>query len=111
MNRDKSEAIWIGSSSNYRHKPYGLNWTHDTIKTLGIYIGIDEKKMVQENFNIRLKKIETLLETWSLRKMTIKGKIIIVNTLILPQLLYLCSVMFTPIWAIEKYNWLVSRFI
>ena len=24
LNRDKSEAIWIGASSNFRHKPCGL---------------------------------------------------------------------------------------
>jgi hypothetical protein len=26
MNREKSETIWIGASSNYRHKPLGLKW-------------------------------------------------------------------------------------
>jgi hypothetical protein len=111
MNRDKSEAIWIGSSSNFLHKPYELNWTNKTIKSLGIYIGLDRKKMIQENFNLRLKKIESLLKTWGLRKMTIKGKIIIVNTLILPQLLYFCTVMYTPNWVIEQYNSLISQFI
>jgi hypothetical protein len=55
MNKEKSEAIWIGASSNYRHKPYGLKWTNNLIKSLGIYIGTDKTKMVNENFNIRLK--------------------------------------------------------
>jgi hypothetical protein len=27
VNTDKSKAIWIGASSNFRHKPYGLKWT------------------------------------------------------------------------------------
>ena len=27
INWDKSEAMWIGASSNFRHKPRGLKWT------------------------------------------------------------------------------------
>jgi hypothetical protein len=111
MNQEKSEAIWIGASSNFCHKPYGLKWTNNLIKSLGVYIGTDTKKRINENYSARIKKFENLLETWCLRQMTIKGKILIVNTLILPQLLYLCSIMHTPSWVIEKYNMLISKFI
>jgi hypothetical protein len=111
MNKEKSEAIWIGATSNYRHKPLGLKWSNKLIKSLGIYIGTDNRTMINENFNIAIKKIENLLSTWNLRKMTIKGKIIIVNTLLLPQLLYVCTVMHTPQWVIEQYNRLIANFI
>jgi hypothetical protein len=43
--------------------------------------------------------------------MTIKGKIIIINTLIISQIIYLCSVLFTPKHIIEKYNKLILNFI
>ena len=35
--------------------------------------------MIEENFNQRLQKIEALLSMWSMRKMSLKGKILIVN--------------------------------
>ena len=111
MNKEKSEAMWIGASSNYRHKPYGLKWNNSLVKSLGIYIGTDPIKMINENFNERLKKIENLIDMWCLRKLTLKGKVIIVNTLLLPQLLYVCTVLHTPQWVITKYNNMISKFI
>ena len=50
INMDKSEAMWIGASSNFRHKPYKLKWTKDMVKTLGIYIGTDRQQMIKKNF-------------------------------------------------------------
>jgi hypothetical protein len=110
-NRDKTEAIWIGASSNFRHKPLGIKWTSESVRLLGVLINRDYEKMIQENFRERLKKIENLLQLWCLRKMTLKGKIIIVNTLIITQLLYLCTVLELPVWVVEHYNKLVLDFI
>jgi hypothetical protein len=72
MNRDKSECLWIGASSNYLHKPYGLKWTKGSVKTLSLYINNDRDQMINENFNEKLNKIEALTKTWNLRKLTIK---------------------------------------
>ena len=57
INMDKSKAKWIGASSNYRHKPFGLKWTQDIFKTLGIYIGTDMQHMINKNFTEKLDKI------------------------------------------------------
>ena len=46
INRDKSEAIWIGASSNFRHKPYGLKWPEEAVKCLGVYLCNDTEKIV-----------------------------------------------------------------
>jgi hypothetical protein len=110
-NREKSEAMWIGASSNYRHTPLDIKWPEHPIKCLGIYIQNDTKKIVENNFNKCLEKIDNILQLWCLRKMTIKGKIIIINTLIISQMIYLCSVLYTPKNIIEKYNKLILNFI
>jgi hypothetical protein len=111
MNRDKSEAVWIGASLNFKHKPYGLKWTSDKVKTLGIYISTDQNKMIQENYNEKINKIENLLKIWCLRKLTLKGKILIINTLIVPQILYVATVLDTPKWVITKCNELIIKFL
>jgi hypothetical protein len=64
MNRDKREAVWIGASSNFRHKPFGLKWTAGHIKTLGLYTACDQDKMIRNNFEERLNKIENILDIW-----------------------------------------------
>ena len=56
MNKEKSKALWIGASSNYKNKPYGLKWTNGLVKSLGTYIGTDLIRMIDVNFNERLKK-------------------------------------------------------
>ena len=64
INMDKSEAMWIGASSNYHHKPHRLTWTTDTVKTLGIHIGTDLQRMTDKNFKECLERIQNLLELW-----------------------------------------------
>ena len=55
VNMEKSEAIWIGASSNYRHKPYGLTWTQGA-KCLGIYMSNDINNISEMNFKEDSKK-------------------------------------------------------
>ena len=55
---DKSEAMWIGASYNYRHKPHRLTWTNDTVKTLGIHIRTDVQKMTDKTFIDCLEKFQ-----------------------------------------------------
>ena len=73
----KSEAIWIGASFNYRHKPLGLKWTKGAI-CLGIYVSNNVKEMTNKNYSERLNKIENILKLWTLRKLTLKGKVLVV---------------------------------
>jgi hypothetical protein len=44
-NKDKSEAMGIGASSNFRHKSLGIKWPTKSIKCLGIQINSDLNKM------------------------------------------------------------------
>jgi hypothetical protein len=111
MNREKSESVWIGASSNYLHKPFGLKWTQKPIKTLGIYISNSKKEMLDINYNERLNKVETLTNLWKLRKLTLKGKILINNTLLLPQLLYVSTILETPDWVVKRYNDIIRDFV
>ena len=108
---DKSEAMWIGAQSNYCHKPYGLKWTKDMNKTLGIYIGIDLQQMTNKIFTDRLEKIQNLADLWCLRKLTLKGKVLVVNTLMMSLMIYLCSVIHTPAWDISKFQNIILKFI
>jgi hypothetical protein len=48
---------------------------------------------------------------WTLRKMTIRGKIQIINTMIISQMLYPGNVLHIPKKCIEEYNNIISQFI
>ena len=109
INMDKSEAIWIGASSNYLHKPLKLRWTRGAT-CLGVYISNDINEISQNNVEIKIKKINDLLKLWTLRNLTLLGKVRVINTMIVPQLLYLGNVIHIPKKYIDQYNKLVSEF-
>jgi hypothetical protein len=80
VNNDKSEAIWIGASSNFRHKPFNLKWTNGPVKSLGLLLFSDMQDTCDQNFNEQITKIENILQLWCLRNTTLKGKVVVVNT-------------------------------
>jgi hypothetical protein len=51
---------------------------------------------VNTNFNNKLQKIADMLRLWGLRKITLMGKIQVVNTLVISQLIYVGMVMSMP---------------
>ncbi len=111
VNKDKSEAIWIGASSNFRHKPCGLKWTREPVKCLGIYIGQNISEVLEKNYSEKMKTVENLLQLWSSRPLTLKGKITVIQNVIIPQVLYLCSVLHTPEKIIKRLHDLITQFV
>jgi hypothetical protein len=74
-------------------------------------IGNNIDKYTDENFKEKICKIENLAKQWCLRNLTLKGKVTVVNTLFISQLLYLGSCMYTPKWVLARYKEIVTKFI
>ena len=91
VNYDKTEMIRIGSLCNTNAKYYSefpLIWTDGPIKILGLICTGDSDKMRNINFSITLQKAEDRLKIWSKRSLSLLGKILVVNTLVIPLFLY-----------------------
>ena len=111
INRDKSEAIWIGASSNYRHKPCNLKWTNGPVKCLGIYMHADMDIVQNTNLNEKIQKIENICQIWSGRPLSLKGKITVIQSLLIAQILYPCAVLYVPKWFIDRIHNIVLDFL
>ena len=72
------------------------NWVKTHCKVLGIDISRDISKMLKDNKGKILERIKTLINTWGKCKLSLMGKISIVKTLLIPQLLYLFNNLPTP---------------
>ena len=59
-----------------------ISWTEDPVKILGFWIHPDQQKMYELNYELSLKKAESTLKLWERRKLTLMGRICIINTLI-----------------------------
>ena len=96
LNVAKSEAIWIGSRQGCQSHPFadiGLKWNKSTFKILGIHFSLNINQLYNLNHKIKLKSIENTLNCWRVRNLSLVGKICVIKTLLLPQLLYYFSVL------------------
>ena len=73
-------------------------------KTLGIWFSNDKNEIVDLNFKLRLDKMKTLLNIWNSRNLSLKGRITILKSLILPQILFLFNLIYVPIYILDQIN-------
>ena len=92
----QTEAVWIGSKKGCLDFPalgHGISWKTSQFKTLGIILSVNVNLLFDLNYKIRLKQIEQTINCWRMRNLSLIGKICVIKTLVLPQLLYLFSVL------------------
>ena len=95
VNKSKTEGFWLGSNRFSNFKPLGIKWS-SVIKILGISISYDKEQMIKMNYENRILKIKKILSMWKQRDLTIYGKILILKTFALSQLLYASLVLPMP---------------
>ena len=91
LNVKKTKAIWLGKWAKSRSNPLGMKWTRSPVKILGIHFSYDDKGNDELNFNQKLKVLQTKLDMWSSRDLTLFGKVMIIKTLGISQLIYSAS--------------------
>lgn len=96
LNVKKTKAIWLGSWANNKNNPLKIKWLHSPVKILGIYFSYDENGNNNLNFNLKIKKLQTNLDLWKSRDLTLFGKVLILKTLGLSQLVYSASNLNVP---------------
>ena len=111
LNKSKTEIMWIGSTKENKIKPCGIKYKTEPIKTLGVWVGTDMTKIQNQNIEERLTKLKTILNMWKQRDLTLKGKVMIINTLALSQLQYIVSSLHIPENTIEEVNKLIFDFL
>ena len=112
INITKSEAMGLGKYKNlFTVKPYGLLWKESALTSLGITFDRDPNQTIEINFNKKFINVRNLLNMWSQRNLSIKGKITVIKSVILPQILYLSSNLGVPDWFVSKVNSLMYHFI
>ena len=93
LNVKKTKAIWLGNWANNTSNPLGMKWVSSPVKILGVHFSYDEKRNNELNFNQKLKVLQTKLDMWSARDLTLFGKVMIIKTLGLSQLIYSASIL------------------
>jgi exonuclease III len=111
INVDKTQAKYIGKLTTYDYFPHGLSWIKTPIETLGIVIVDNDQSNYIHNFQQRIANLKSLLNIWKQRKLSLKGKVTVLNNLALAPLIYVSSVTNTPDRAIREINNIIQNFM
>lgn len=93
VNYDKTNIYRIGSLANSDAQLYTtrlFHWTNIPIKMLGIIIPTvpDLNQLMRLNYSGILEKATKILDLWSLRGITLSGRVLLVNTLVASLFVY-----------------------
>merc|ERR1712002_1373631 len=98
INRNKSEVIALGYYK--AHPPdinlSGLSFSTGPFKILGINFTTTLDNLFELNFLPKKEKLVNILKIWAMRYLTPIGKIVILKSLALSQLIFLLSVLPSP---------------
>ena len=93
LNKSKTIVFVVQNNClNLESGKYGIKWTTKPFKTLGTWFANDMTEMVSLNSNTKIDIIMSIINSWLPRKLSLKGKVTVVKSLILPHILQLASV-------------------
>ena len=96
LNTDKTEGLWLGPlRQNGPNQFYNIKFSNVPIKCLG-HIGHDSSLCYKLNWNKKLNFLENLIDRWKVHNLSIFGKVLVVNTLAVPILVYNFTVLHVP---------------
>lgn len=90
----KTESLLKRSWKNVFQENLRVNET--CIKTLEIFIGQNKEMCYNKNWTKYVDDLEKLFESWKTRKLTIFGKVCVINSLAIPKVLYTGSILNLP---------------
>ena len=115
LNIGKTEIIPIGKVKNSEiilpHHLLEIKVKQGPFKALGIWFSINDKEINELNFNERIINMQKLLNIWKSRNLSLKGKITIIKSLILPQVQFLFSMIYVPEHVLKKIDELLFNFL
>ena len=111
---DKKKALWIGTSiENNKILLLGkeLKWPKDKVKSPALWISTDPELSASLNYNEKLEKVKEILKCWKYHRLTLLGKITVIKSLVVSQLVYLLSPLRSNYKVLNGINDLLYSFL
>lgn len=112
INNSKSHILLLG---NHLHPPAQIRGirivTEVTILGITVAKHMTEEMQYHRNFKEKLRKIKTICNTWWNRNLSLKGKIVLINSLMISILQYPCTCTATPIRVCTEFKAIVTDFL
>ena len=112
LNRAKTEAIILHNNGNILiDSSLNIRWHSEPFKTLGIWYSLNTHEMISLNINERMDKIKNILNIWQTRHLSLKGKITVIKSLIMPHIIHLASVLYLDENLIKTIDSMLFNFL
>ena len=115
INQQKTVIIPLGLSRRRAPKLpkilHKLSYNNKSFKTLGIWFLNDEEEMTKLNFENKIKKMESLVNIWTARNLSLKGKVTIIKSMVLSQINHLLTMCFCPKQILDRVDGLIFDFL
>ena len=112
LNKEKTTLLWIGKKeSRWKLPNIDLEWTEGPVKYLGFSISMNEQVSCIANWENKLEKMQRLLDNWRSRNLTLFGRVTIIKSLVLSQVVHLLMFNTVPLIIIKKINKMFFRFL
>ena len=112
LNLSKSEGLLLGPLKNTNVKVLcGVKFSEKPIKYLGIYVGHNKEDCSVLNWDRKIGKMEEIINIWGKRNLTVFGKAMVVNVLVVPKVICNCMLFPVPEPIIAKIEKMVSKFL
>ena len=95
-NRDKCAGMWLGINIDNTEKPLGFKWNSEKIKMLGYIYGQNPKDNQDQNWLKIKSKIQKDISKWNNLKLSLIGRKLIINQIMLSKIWYLAYVETPP---------------
>ena len=114
LNNRKTEALWIGAYKDGGDKlcpGKNLKWIKQKGKALGVWFSTNPEEVLEANYADKLAKVSHSLGCWEERRLSLLGKITVLKSLIVSQLVYILSPLPTNQRVLEEINTLFFNFL
>ena len=90
--------------------PFGLKWV-TKIRILGVFFSNGLVSVDDDNWNVKLNKLSSILGLWKQRDLSFIGRSLIVNVLGASRLWHVAKVICPPSWVHDKFKSIIWPFI
>ena len=110
VNTAKTKAIWLGNDRLFK-LPDNIKWSEEPVKVLGVYVGWNLLVASRLTIEEKIVNIKKLIASWKHRKLTLNGKVLIIKSLALSQIIYIMNLLPFPDESIKEVENILYDFL
>ena len=110
LNYSKTSALTLGIQRPFK-LPQGIKWATEPKKLLGCYIGTNLIQCHKLSIQEKISNIKQILSTWQHRNLSLTGKILIVKSLAISQIIHLANLVPFPDESVKQLEEILFNFI